>query len=146
MEAYDGKAAHIQLEAVAVDVLKDSLHRDLSAPPSSSSNRWSLFTSGPVHQWSGRDYEADKPFDVISLSRSPAFTPPESDPLFDEIRRRFIDGGHVLSRLAPLAFRHRVLEGPQLQLDLFRRSCSRLSEPHHPPEIWSDSPPFTPFE
>jgi hypothetical protein len=36
-------------------------------------------------------FQADQPFDFICLARSPPFTPPESDPIFDEIRERFID-------------------------------------------------------
>jgi hypothetical protein len=35
--------------------------------------------------------EAPEGFDVICLARSPDFTPAELDPLFDEIRERFID-------------------------------------------------------
>ena len=37
------------------------------------------------------EFQADHPFDFICLARSPPFTPPESDPIFDEIRERFID-------------------------------------------------------
>lgn len=37
------------------------------------------------------DFEATESYDVVCLARSPAFTPPESDELFDEIRKRFID-------------------------------------------------------
>jgi hypothetical protein len=39
-----------------------------------------------------RDYQADQRFDFICLARSPEFTPPEADAIFDEIRRRFIIG------------------------------------------------------
>ena len=42
--------------------------------------------------WESCDkFLAPEPFDAICLARSPAFTPPESDGLFDEIRNRFID-------------------------------------------------------
>lgn len=37
------------------------------------------------------DYQAAHAFDVICLTRSPGFTPPEADALFEEIRERFID-------------------------------------------------------
>jgi hypothetical protein len=37
------------------------------------------------------EFQADHPFDFICLSHSPSFTPVESDGIFDEIRRRFID-------------------------------------------------------
>jgi len=35
------------------------------------------------------------PFDVVCLARSPAYTPAESDALFDEIRDLFIDEAAV---------------------------------------------------
>ncbi|MBK5219775.1 MAG: UPF0489 family protein [Thermoleophilia bacterium] len=50
-----------------------------------------------------RDFQADAPFDLIFLTRSPAFTPPQSDVLFDEIRGQFIDeraGGQLLGMAA----------------------------------------------
>lgn len=36
-------------------------------------------------------FRARAPFDVVCLTRSPAFTPAEADPIFDVIRSRFID-------------------------------------------------------
>lgn len=38
-----------------------------------------------------REYRAHEPFDVVSLTRSPQYTPAEADPIFDAIRERFID-------------------------------------------------------
>jgi hypothetical protein len=37
------------------------------------------------------EFGAGEPYDVVCLARSPSFTPPASDELFDEIRDRFID-------------------------------------------------------
>ncbi len=36
-------------------------------------------------------FQVDQPFDFICLARSPPFTPPESDPIFDAIREQFIE-------------------------------------------------------
>jgi hypothetical protein len=38
-----------------------------------------------------RAFQAVRRFDVVCLARSPSCSPAESDPLFDEIRERFID-------------------------------------------------------
>lgn len=38
-----------------------------------------------------REYSTDEPFDAIVLTRSPEYTPPEADQIFDGIRNRFID-------------------------------------------------------
>lgn len=45
----------------------------------------------PLRHMTWEEFEADEPFDVICLARSPDYTPVELDPLFDEIRERFID-------------------------------------------------------
>ena len=45
----------------------------------------------PVRTVPWRNFTADAPFDAIFLARSPAFTPPESDTIFDAIRATFID-------------------------------------------------------
>ncbi len=36
-------------------------------------------------------FSAELPFHAISLARSPEFTPKAADPLFEEIRTRYID-------------------------------------------------------
>lgn len=36
-------------------------------------------------------WTAKEPFDIVCLTRSPLYTPEESDFLYDEIRTRFID-------------------------------------------------------
>lgn len=36
-------------------------------------------------------YQAEERFDVVCLARSPEFTPPAADSLFDAIRESFID-------------------------------------------------------
>jgi len=45
----------------------------------------------PLRHMAWRDFDTPMPFEVICLARSPDFTPVELDPLFDEIRERFID-------------------------------------------------------
>jgi hypothetical protein len=37
------------------------------------------------------DFQAPEPFEVVCLTRSPGYTPPEADPIFDAIRAEFID-------------------------------------------------------
>ncbi|MGZ6693845.1 MAG: hypothetical protein ACXVHQ_41490 [Solirubrobacteraceae bacterium] len=45
----------------------------------------------PFHRVPWPDFYAHEPFDFIFLARSPAYTPASADPIFDEIRRLFID-------------------------------------------------------
>ena len=83
MEGFDPGGRHIELPAMHKREL-DKLpfgepevhHREPKVP----------FTWMP---WPA--FTAPDPFDVVCLARSPGFTPRESDPLFDEIRERFID-------------------------------------------------------
>jgi hypothetical protein len=85
MERFDQDAAHIQLAAVSESDLRancvtpQNLKPDHLEPPVP-------FSSSACHE-----FHADEPFDVVCLARSPGFTPPDSDVIFDEIRRRFID-------------------------------------------------------
>lgn len=45
----------------------------------------------PFRPTKWRDFKAAEKFDLVCLARSPAYTPAESDALFDAIRERFID-------------------------------------------------------
>jgi hypothetical protein len=45
----------------------------------------------PIQHMAWGEFDAPASFDVICLARSPDYTPVELDPLFDEIRARFID-------------------------------------------------------
>jgi hypothetical protein len=45
----------------------------------------------PLQHMAWVDFEASELFDVICLAQSPDYTPVELDPLFEEIRERFVD-------------------------------------------------------
>lgn len=45
----------------------------------------------PIAATRWESFEAAEAFDLVSLARSPAFTPEEADPVFDAIRTAFID-------------------------------------------------------
>ena len=45
----------------------------------------------PLRSMGWNEFDSVEPFDVICLARSPDYTPAESDPLFDEIRDRFVN-------------------------------------------------------
>jgi hypothetical protein len=45
----------------------------------------------PLVHMTWEQFDAPASFDVICLARSPDYTPAELDPLFDEIRERFVD-------------------------------------------------------
>ena len=47
--------------------------------------------SVPFTPTSWRNYQATEPFDLVCLTRSPAYTSPDADRIFDLIRERFID-------------------------------------------------------
>jgi hypothetical protein len=86
MEGFDPSAAHIRLAAVNKRDINDLWMLD---------NKTKVVQHYeprvPFRTVSFRDFRADRPFDVICLTRSAAFTPAASDALFDEIRDRFID-------------------------------------------------------
>lgn len=89
LEAFDPNASHIQLKAMEkseIERLLGLLARgegqiqvDLLEPPV------------PFRRGTWRDFHANRPFDLICLARSPTYTPPEADAVFEEIRRRFVD-------------------------------------------------------
>jgi hypothetical protein len=86
MEGFDPYADHLQLPAVCpADIHALTMRLD-KAPIVHHYEPKVPFRALP---W--RDFQATQPFDVVCLTRSPAFTPAESDALFEEIRARFID-------------------------------------------------------
>lgn len=91
MENFDSTADQIQLAAMRkgeIDKLlgiarRDEAEVDRLEPPL------------PFRHCAWREFRAEQPFDFICLARSPAYTPLESDVIFERIRRRFIDESAV---------------------------------------------------
>lgn len=86
MEGFDKEAAHVQLAAMQKAEVDKIWEATGTAPLVERLEpkvrfRWVPYTA----------FEASAPYDVICLSRSPGFTPVESDALFEEIRERFVD-------------------------------------------------------
>jgi hypothetical protein len=85
MEGFDPRARSIQLASVAS---RRELSENLMTPENLTVDHREPTVPFTATGW--QDFQADQPFDFICLARSPAFTPPEADAIFDEIRRRFI--------------------------------------------------------
>lgn len=86
MKDFDLNSDQLQLCAVGEEDLK----RDLMGVDSS------LLILGrdpaiPFRTTGLRGFQAADPFDIVCLTRSPAYTPAASDAIFEGIRRRFID-------------------------------------------------------
>jgi hypothetical protein len=84
MEDFDIEAPHLELKAADMKDLRRAAIAGNLPPVVYIEPRI------PFNQVAWRDFHADSPFNAITLSRSPAFTPSRSDELFSEIRRRFI--------------------------------------------------------
>jgi len=89
MENFDRDAKHIALEPRTREEIDRGLGKPLPSPQVPVEPRI------PFRFVPWRNFRASAPFDFICLAQSPAFTPPEADALFDEIRERFIDEGAV---------------------------------------------------
>lgn len=85
MEDYDRTALNLQLKAVTPAALKGNTGYD-SKPVASE-----LEPPVPFRKLYWKNFRADGPSDIVCLTRSPDYTPVESDQLYDEIRGRFID-------------------------------------------------------
>lgn len=86
MENFDPRAAHLELPAIPKESLDNLwMHSDRERVVTHREPKV------PFRAIPWRSYQASDPFDVVCLTRSPAFTPAQSDALFDEIRQRFID-------------------------------------------------------
>ena len=86
LEGFDGDAEHIQLAA-----LNDTEIKKLWFRPEKWPVPQRLEPKVPFKALPWKSFQASEPYDVVCLARSPAFTPVESDVLFDEIRARYID-------------------------------------------------------
>lgn len=83
MDNFDSHAAHVRLPALTKAQL-EQLPFDKPQPVG-------LEPPIPFTQVAGPQFSAPKEFDVVCLCRSPAFTPPAADAVFDAIRDVFID-------------------------------------------------------
>jgi len=85
LEGFDPQAQNIQLAAVRS---RRELSENLTTPKNLTLEH--LEPPVPFTAMGWRDFQADHPYDFVCLARSPPYTPPESDAIFDEIRGRFI--------------------------------------------------------
>jgi hypothetical protein len=86
MEDFDPGAGNIELKAATRRAIENSSYGALNPPKVDAYEPKVPFTA---LGW--RRFQASEPFDVVCLTRSKAFTPPQSDAIFDAIRERFID-------------------------------------------------------
>jgi hypothetical protein len=87
-EGFDWHASHLQLAAMSKAEL--NLLTGIRGPKGKPRIDC-LEPRVPFAEVRWPDFKAEEPFDFVCLARSPAFAPPESDVLFDEIRSCFID-------------------------------------------------------
>jgi hypothetical protein len=85
LEGFDPQARNIQLAAVRS---RQELFENLMTPKNLTVEH--VEPTVPFARTGWRDFQADQPFDFVCLARSPTYTPPEADAIFDEIRQRFI--------------------------------------------------------
>ncbi len=84
MENGDLDASNIEMRAMKREQLDELMYdREYTVA--------SVEPKVPLRHMSWEEFDAEEPFDVICLARSPDYTPVELDPLFDEARQRFID-------------------------------------------------------
>lgn len=86
MEGFDQRATNVQLPAMAEAELDKLVHQ--RGDPVVSR----LEPPVPYRSTRREDYRADAPFDFVCLTRSSPYTPVTADPLYDEIRARFVEG------------------------------------------------------
>jgi len=84
MEGFDPQADAIQLAALTPDQFRKVRDGEESLIETDEPRI-------PVRQVPRGEFHATMPYDFVCLCRSPALTPPTADPIFDEIRSRFID-------------------------------------------------------
>lgn len=85
MEGFDPLAGHVHLAALTEEEFAEVL-TIVSRPAVTSSE-----PRVPYRRVSAAEFKADERFDIVCLTRSPAYTPPTADPLLEQIRREFID-------------------------------------------------------
>ena len=83
---WDPAALNLQLKGFRAD-----RKNELMAGPGRRPKPDALEPTVPFRHMQWQEYRTNEPFEIVCLARSPGFTPPTSDPLFDEIRRTFID-------------------------------------------------------
>jgi hypothetical protein len=86
MEGFNPHAENIQLVGVRS---REELRENLLTPTELKLDHLEPRIPFKSMRWDA--FHAGQPFDFVCLSRSPPFTPPESDVIFDQIRERFID-------------------------------------------------------
>jgi hypothetical protein len=84
MEGFDPEAEAIQLAALTPAEFRAL--RDGEEPEVETDE-----PRIPVRQAPRRDFHATMPYDFVCIAHSAAYTPATADPIFDEIRARFID-------------------------------------------------------
>jgi hypothetical protein len=90
MQDFDVSAPNIELKAVRGHELARVMFQEMRPEVARFEPRI------PFHQLHWESFRAQQPFDAVFLARSPSFTPPECDVIFDEIRHRFIDEDALL--------------------------------------------------
>lgn len=83
MEDYDPNADRIQLKAIDPED-ESKLTSSIKPEPIE------LEPAIPIRTIRAEDFATEESFDLIFLARSPAFTPPTSDELYDAIRETYI--------------------------------------------------------
>jgi len=84
MERFDPSADHLQLAPLTRDQIAE-LCRWQRPKPVTNEPRI------PFRALPWREFRSSMPYDLICLAKSPPFTPPTADALFDAIREHFID-------------------------------------------------------
>lgn len=84
MEGFDPKAQRLQLHAMAPAELDKLLHRGTPVVDR-------VEPAVPYRSTRWEQFEAAAPFDYVCLTRSPPYTPPTADSLFNVIVDEFID-------------------------------------------------------
>ena len=84
MKDFDPCADALQFVAFAEGEVLDTFHSPQKATPVTAASLIPLRRALPG------EYIAEAPFDFVFLSRSPAFTPPECDHLFELIKERYV--------------------------------------------------------
>jgi hypothetical protein len=87
-EGFDPKAERLQLSAMA--------KRELERVTGVTGRRGEGVVDRrepaiPFREVKWPSFQSEKPFDFVCLARSPAFTPPASDTIFDAIRSQFVN-------------------------------------------------------
>ncbi|MBT0568648.1 UPF0489 family protein [Williamsia sp. CHRR-6] len=83
MKSFDARADEIQLPAIRPEEFRRS--STSGQPPEAESHEPAI----PYHSTHAERFVTTEPYDFICLTKSPGFTPPTADPLFDLILSEF---------------------------------------------------------